>query len=122
MVQRILRDMNVLQKGCLFPLLFCAFVFRGESQVELCVDESLVDPGAICPTVFDPVCGCNGMTYGNSCYAMYLGGVVSWTQGECDDNGGQGAPDECPTDINADGTTNVVDLLLLLGEFASPCE
>ena len=52
-VQRILRDMNVVQKGCLFLLLICASVFRGESQVELCVDESLVDPGAICPTVFD---------------------------------------------------------------------
>jgi hypothetical protein len=30
--------------------------------------------------------------------------------------------DACPTDINKDGTTNVADLLMVLGEFASDCE
>lgn len=83
LVQRILRGMNVVQRGCLFALFFCAFVFRVESQVELCVDESLVDPGAICPTVFDPVCGCNGISYSNACEAQALGGVLQWTEGAC---------------------------------------
>jgi len=51
---------------------------------ETCVDEDLIDPNAVCPTVFDPVCGCNGMTYSNSCFAVNIGGVTSWLQGECD--------------------------------------
>lgn len=35
----------------------------------------------ICPLVFDPVCGCNDVTYSNSCFASCE--VRSWTEGEC---------------------------------------
>ena len=61
------------------------------------------------------------MTYANACYAVYFEGLVSWTQGGCDGNGNPGNPNACPTDINEDGTTNVADLLMVLGEFASEC-
>ena len=49
-----------------------------------CVDPSLIDPEMGCILVYDPVCGCNGITYSNSCDATYYGGVTSWTEGECD--------------------------------------
>ena len=37
---------------------------------------------------------------------MRLGGVISWTQGECGSD--QNNSNDCATDVNADGTTNVM--------------
>lgn len=46
-----------------------------------CVGEELQGVG--CGLVYDPVCGCNGKTYSNSCVAR-VAGVKSWKDGECD--------------------------------------
>lgn len=50
---------------------------------QACVDSTLIDPMAMCPMIWAPVCGCNGVTYGNDCEAENLGGVTSWVDGEC---------------------------------------
>ena len=50
-----------------------------------CIDSTLIDSTSACFEVYEPVCGCDGETYSNSCYATTYGGVTSYTNGECCD-------------------------------------
>lgn len=47
-----------------------------------CVDSSKADLNAVCIEVFDPVCGCDGITYSNVCFAQ-AAGILSWEAGGC---------------------------------------
>ena len=47
-----------------------------------CIDKSKIDPKKPCTKEYAPVCGCNGETYPNKCYAE-KSGVTSWTSGDC---------------------------------------
>jgi len=40
------------------------------------------DPDCNCITLYDPVCGCDNITYGNSCAALCQG-ITEYTEGEC---------------------------------------
>ena len=54
-----------------------------ENNNENCIDESLIDITSVCIEIYDPVCGCDGKTYPNYCYASTFSGVKSFTEGPC---------------------------------------
>ena len=57
---------------------------KDKENNQKCIDESLIDVTSACIEIYDPVCGCNGITYTNSCYATTFNGVKSFTKGACD--------------------------------------
>ncbi len=52
-----------------------------DAKEEICIDESKINPDAVCPEIFDPVLGCDEKIYSNSCEAE-KNGVRYWTEVE----------------------------------------
>ena len=79
--------------GCFANNEGIAFFTQGACPTSECVDSSLIDLAVDCITLDDPVCGCDGITYGNSCEAEFWNGVTEYTQGAC------GSADPCETEL-----------------------
>ena len=50
----------------------------------ICINSALIDSTVSCIEIYDPICGCDGVTYSNYCYADIYG-VTSYVAGECCD-------------------------------------
>jgi hypothetical protein len=66
-------------------MILLLFSVQGYSQY--CVDSTRTPDDYIpCGTDYEPVCGCNNVTYRNGCSAYYWGGLYSqsWVDGPCE--------------------------------------
>ena len=75
--------MKVFSKLLITSLIFIFSCSSEESEEIECIDETKIDELALCIEVYEPVCGCNGITYSNVCYASSVGGVTSFISGPC---------------------------------------
>ena len=63
----------------LFTSLVLILGFSASAQIDdCCINPDWINPSAMCPFLWDPVVGCNGVEYSNSCQAE-ASGVTSWT-------------------------------------------
>jgi hypothetical protein len=75
--------MNLFLKTCVFLAILVISCSPDAKIEDSCIDESIIDELSYCIEIYQPVCGCDGVTYPNSCYATTFNGVTSYTNGTC---------------------------------------
>lgn len=68
-----------MKKLALLLLVVCVGCTRGKTSANC---QERAPDGRACTMQYDPVCGCNGKTYGNACIAESVG-IKTYTPGAC---------------------------------------
>ena len=76
--------MKVFSKLLIASLIFIFSCSSEESEEIACIDETKIDELALCVEIFEPVCGCDGITYANPSTAK-CHGIKKYKWGKCED-------------------------------------
>lgn len=72
--------------GCFCLLMACDknnnCVSTPTNEESICIDSLLINDSIFCIEIYEPVCGCDGFTYPNYCYAA-RSGITFYVKGEC---------------------------------------
>jgi hypothetical protein len=78
-------------------------------NINTCQDTTRINRQIICPTLFEPVCGCDSVTYNNACEAENWYGITQYHIGPCSNTGG--VIDTCRTEFGVQLNINNNEIL-----------
>lgn len=71
-------------KKLLFLFTLSLFIVSCFQDSEICINEKKIDASVDCDSLYNPVCGCDNMTYYNACEAENKAGISIYSEGLCE--------------------------------------